>query len=572
MDAPSCYYRALAVDYDGTLSTTSTPVEEVLEAVRSARGAGLKVVLVTGRVFPDLRAHFPGVEVEFDGIVAENGAVIWTPLSGERTLAAPVGEDVEAMLLGSGVPCHRGRVLLATEARYDQLVFRAISAAGVEYHVVYNRGAMMILPPGVSKGAGLFEALGELGISHHSVIGVGDAENDHSLVEFCELGVAVANAVPSLQSHADIVLGEPNGRGVIELLRGPLLQGDIRVRPKRWQIEVGTGPGGYPVCLPASQTNLLIVGGSGSGKSYLAGLVIERLSAKGYCTCALDPEGDHVTLGNLRGVLAVGGTAGLPAGEQVAELLTHRFGSVVIDMSKLSPAQKRQYAEGYLRALMALRRATGLPHWIVIDEAPQLLGPDSGTDVCGPRSQGICLVTYQPGSLPAGVLPQMDVVLVVHGGERILNQLPGVVPGGPLDETTPLRRGQALLLDGERSLRFQIASRQRPHVRHWHKYLLSRLPLSSQFFFRTAGGPTGAAAANIAEFHHEIERAADEVIRHHLLHGDFSRWLEKTLQDRALAGLVRQIESGMQGNGLEEIMAARERLIIAVEDRYGVPA
>ena len=38
---------------------------------------------------------------------------------------------------------------------------------------------------GVSKGSGLFGGLGDLGISHHNTIAIGDAENDHSLLEAC---------------------------------------------------------------------------------------------------------------------------------------------------------------------------------------------------------------------------------------------------------------------------------------------------------------------------------------------------------------------------------------------------
>ena len=36
-------------------------------------------------------------------------------------------------------------------------------------------------------------------MSRHEVVGIGDGENDHSLLEYCECGVAVANAVESLQ-------------------------------------------------------------------------------------------------------------------------------------------------------------------------------------------------------------------------------------------------------------------------------------------------------------------------------------------------------------------------------------
>jgi len=69
--------------------------------------------------------------------------------------------------------------------------------------------------------------------------------------------------------------------------------------------------------LPASQVNLLFVGGSGVGKSYAAGLLAERLIELDYSVCFIDPEGDHAPLGRLPKVLTVGGRGLLPRAEDV---------------------------------------------------------------------------------------------------------------------------------------------------------------------------------------------------------------------------------------------------------------
>jgi hydroxymethylpyrimidine pyrophosphatase-like HAD family hydrolase len=50
----------------------------------------------------------------------------------------------------------------------------------------------MVLPSGINKASGLQAALEMLGLSARTVIGVGDAENDHSFLEICGLPVAVA--------------------------------------------------------------------------------------------------------------------------------------------------------------------------------------------------------------------------------------------------------------------------------------------------------------------------------------------------------------------------------------------
>jgi len=210
----SRYYRAVAVDYDGTLTETDTPHPDVLAAIRRARGGGRLVVLVTGRILDSLLTSFPEAELAFDAMVGENGGVIWLPGKGRRAVAQPVAGELDAALAARGVPVERGSVLLATQAAYDHVVLEEIARRGLDVQLVRNRGALMLLPPGVSKGTGLLEALAELGVSGHSTIAVGDAENDHSLVESCELGVATGAVAGSMADfHHEIA------RAAVEVLR-----------------------------------------------------------------------------------------------------------------------------------------------------------------------------------------------------------------------------------------------------------------------------------------------------------------------------------------------------------------
>jgi len=57
--------------------------------------------------------------------------------------------------------------------------------------LLFNRGRLMVLPQPVSNATGLCEALAVLRLSTHTVIGIGDTENDHELRDVCEMGVAV---------------------------------------------------------------------------------------------------------------------------------------------------------------------------------------------------------------------------------------------------------------------------------------------------------------------------------------------------------------------------------------------
>jgi hypothetical protein len=287
----------------------------------------------------------------------------------------------------------------------------------------------MLLPPGVTKGTGLREALRELGISPHSTVGVGDAENDYALLETCELGVAVANAVPALQAHADVVLAQPAAAGVDALLSGPLLRGEIRVQPSRWRARLGLYDDGSPATLPGSQANLLVTGGSRSGKSCLAGLLAERLAAMGYTLCVVDPEGDHTGLASLPRTVVVGGADWAPDGAHLDQLL--RVSNVVVDLSLVPPAERAMRCRQVLRTLAAGRERTGTPHWIVLDEAhlvpdvAQLLGLAER-----PAFAGVCLATWRPGALSAEALAAMDYAVAFPGSDATVLEAVGFCRSG----------------------------------------------------------------------------------------------------------------------------------------------
>jgi Predicted hydrolases of the HAD superfamily len=229
--------------------------------------------------------------------------------AGGAPLAPPVSGELEEALSRRGVALRRGQAILAGHARDAAAALEEIGRLGLEVQVVRNRQELMLVPAGVSKGTGLFDALGDLGISRHSTVAIGDAENDHSLLGACELGVAVADAVPSLRAAADVVLPEAGSAALARFLLGPAVLSDETPEPRRFQAALGTYEDGSPARVPASGVNVLVTGGSMSGKSHLTGLLAERLLALGYSLCVLDPEGDHVALGRLRGVLAVGGTS-----------------------------------------------------------------------------------------------------------------------------------------------------------------------------------------------------------------------------------------------------------------------
>lgn len=575
------YFQAVAVDFDGTLTSGGRPADDVLHAIAETRAAGRRVVLVTGRILTELRTDFPDVDQWFDAIVAENGAVI-SGTRGRRRLVAPVDPRIQQALQRRGHDVRAGLVLLACRAEADVDALAAIRDLGLGYQLVHNRSELMILPGGVSKGTGLVQALADLGLSPHSTIGIGDAENDHSLLERCELSVAVSNAVDALKDRADIVLDQPDGVGVASFLRGPVIRGEERVHPRRWYVDLGTTDSGEHVTVPASQINLLITGASGSGKSFLTGLIAEELIDLGYCVVLVDPEGDHTNLAQIPGVVSVGGRGAPPEIEHLTNLLAGR-GSVVVDLSQVSAHVKHAYYRTAPARLESLRAGNGLPHWVIFDEAHEPLSPQGpARAVYSPSRKGHCLVTYRPADLCTEASDNIDVLIAMLA-DAALDPLaePDPVPDA-VARFTGLPHSEVVTrlgnIDGASAVlvrrtaphdlvAFTPRSRRTSHIRHWHRYAKSALDEHRQFYFHWADHqPTGVVAANLTHFHQELTHCDAAIVAHHLLNGDFSRWIGGVLRDKVLAEQFDGIERAH--HALTNPERARAQLLAALEERY----
>lgn len=211
-------YEVLATDYDGTLAHHGTVSAETLAAVGRLRASGKKLVLVTGRELEELKTVFPEIGL-CDLVVAENGALLYWPQDGRiKLIGEPAPAAFVERLRARGVPVAVGRVIVATVEPHEIAVLQTIKEMGLELEVIFNKGAVMILPTGVNKATGLREGLARLGLSTRQVIGVGDAENDHAFLRICGAGIAVANALPTLKERADFVTERRAGEGVTELI------------------------------------------------------------------------------------------------------------------------------------------------------------------------------------------------------------------------------------------------------------------------------------------------------------------------------------------------------------------
>jgi phosphoglycolate phosphatase (TIGR01487 family) len=229
-------YFCLVCDYDGTIAGDSLVDASTVEALKRVRASGRKLVLATGRELGDLLTVFPELTI-FDRVVAENGGLLYRPAQQEKVLLTkPASSEFAEELKKRGVDqVSSGETIVSTWRPNETAALDAIQALGLDLQITFNKNAVMILPSGVNKGTGVRAALDEMGLSPHNAVGVGDAENDHALLELCECRVAVQNALPALKERADFVTSESRGAGVEELIDKLLANdlADLDVRMER---------------------------------------------------------------------------------------------------------------------------------------------------------------------------------------------------------------------------------------------------------------------------------------------------------------------------------------------------
>jgi len=123
-------FVAPACDYDGTLPSQDHIGDEALAALESAHQAGLRLVLGTGRTFFDLTRVCERLD-RFDGVVADNGAVVYFPRQGTiRDQAPPPPPRLLAELDHRGLLYQVGRVVVATARAAKAGVWAALAATG----------------------------------------------------------------------------------------------------------------------------------------------------------------------------------------------------------------------------------------------------------------------------------------------------------------------------------------------------------------------------------------------------------------------------------------------------------
>ena len=527
---------------------------------------------MTGRELDELKALFPEHNL-FDRVVAENGALIYNPSTlEERSLGdGPPEQFVQYLRDNRVAPLSVGKVIVATWEPHQNMVLEAIKKFGIERQVIFNKGAVMVLPSGVNKAKGLASVLKELNLSMHNVVAAGDAENDSAMLLAAECAVAVQNALPALKEAADWVTTSDHGDGIIELT-DHLLQDDLAaldIKLTRHYIGLGKKFDGAEFTIQPYRNGILLAGTSGGGKSTLTTFFLESLIAKQYQFCLIDPEGDY---SELKGTVTMGDAEHLPVLEEVTKLLKNSQQNVVVNTLAIPLQNRPDFFKTLLAALLELRKQLGHPHWIIFDEAHHLMPAAAEASFFNiPKDlNNFLLVTTEPDLINRSMAEHVDLIIAI-GDEpaAILKKYAGIKGLQlPAMAIQALDKGEAWIWENEKAEPFPIRY-ERPQQllkRHKKKYAAGDMQDNS-FYFSGPDKKLNLKANNLMLFIQMAEGVDDATWMYHLRQKEYSNWFRSAVHDDELADAAARIEEKNS-----DPASSKQAIIHLIKERYTAPA
>jgi hypothetical protein len=229
-----------------------------------------------------------------------------------------------------------------------------------------------------------------------------------------------------------------------------------------------------------------------------------------------------------------------------------------------------------LERLRDLRRRTGLPHRIVVDEAHYFLRDRASAGALDLELGGYTLVTWHATQLPAELLSSADAIVVTRVSDpdeaRALHALRGgnhdakrwneLLAGIDLEHAALL---PGTVEAGSELVRFRVSARMTPHVRHLHKYLNRRVAADRAFIVQGSGGSAGREAHSLGELLSLLPAAPD--LGGHLRRRDLSRWIREVFDDRILANRIEILEQRWEQGLLDR---PHQALTSVIRQRFGV--
>jgi len=256
--------KLIALDMDGTLLNNDKKISERNQhAIQCARDAGIKVVLASGRPPQGLQQFLTQLQLTSndDFCVSYNGSLVQRVGSGEIlhqtslkgtdikmvfALSQQLGVSIHAFSVKQGLITHQHNqwtdveaaingisatevdfttladdddfikvMLVADKARLTEAIAQLPAPLKANYTVVRSADIFLeVLHPASNKGIAIEKLCQVLGLSAQQVMCVGDAENDHAMLTFAGLAVAMENADDNTKAIADHITASNHQDGV----------------------------------------------------------------------------------------------------------------------------------------------------------------------------------------------------------------------------------------------------------------------------------------------------------------------------------------------------------------------
>jgi HAD superfamily hydrolase (TIGR01484 family) len=408
-------YHALAVDYDGTLAADGQVDTQTLDALSRLKKSGRRLVLVTGRIIPQLRDVFPQMDI-CDLIVADNGALLYDPRTNDQVTLAdrPPEEFIDELSKRGVTPIEVGDVIVATWEPHESTVLEVIRDMGLEFQIIFNKGAVMILPTGINKATGLRAALTRLGLSHHNTVGIGDAENDEAFLRLCAASVAVDNALDVVKRQVDLVTCGARGAGVSELIER-LIADDLRTLPPRPDrgLLLGIETDDREFRIPLYGNRIAVIGESVQFQVQYVCRMLQQLNEQDYQACLFTANSEYL---NLTNPVVLGTADQAPDVKEVLQVAQDPHKSCIINLQHQSPTRKTIAFMDVLQALLQHQRIMGHPHLLIVDDADGLIPADVnhslGAAVLNDLGDA-SVITIHPQKLSEKFVREVELVMAV---------------------------------------------------------------------------------------------------------------------------------------------------------------
>ncbi|HEB4991299.1 sugar-phosphatase [Aeromonas hydrophila] len=261
-------YKLIALDMDGTLLNSQGQISpRTHAAIAAARARGVTVVLASGRPLEGMSRYLVelGLTGQDDYVICYNGALVQqvadqriirsqlltgSDASAIAALADELGINVHGFSVSRGLISPRVSPYTEHESRLIDMPIKLLDFATLPADEQILKVMMIdpepLLSPAIAKlpaelyqrytvvrsapyflefmnkqsnkGTGVAALAEHLGLDASQVIAVGDAGNDHHMIEYAGLGVAMGNATDDIKALAQHTTGRNDEDGVAQVI------------------------------------------------------------------------------------------------------------------------------------------------------------------------------------------------------------------------------------------------------------------------------------------------------------------------------------------------------------------